>query len=55
MRSFTAVLVTSSVAQSGSVVSGTVSELVVVRTDPGYLNGPGNPGTGTVVAILCHS
>jgi hypothetical protein len=43
------------VAQSGSVVSGTVSEIVVVSTDPGYLNDPGNRGTGTVVAILCHS
>src|SRR4029077_18226353 len=53
--SFMAVLVTSSVAQSRSVVSGTVSEVVVVSTDPGYLNDPGDPGTGTVVAILCQS
>lgn len=53
--SYVAVLVTSSVAQSGSVVSGTVSEVVVVSTNPGYLNDPGNPGTGTVVAILCHT
>jgi hypothetical protein len=53
--SFVAVLVTSSVSQAGSVVSGTVSEIVVVSTDPGYLSDPGDPGTGTVVAILCHS
>ncbi len=55
MPSFVAVLVTSSVSQAGSVVSGTVSEVVVVSTNPGYLNDPGDPGTGTVVAILCHS
>jgi hypothetical protein len=53
--SFMAVAVTGSVSQSGSVVSGTVSEIVVVSTNPGYLNDPGNPGTGTVVAILCRS
>jgi len=52
---YVAVLVTSSVSQSGSVVSGTVSEIVVVNTNPGYLNDPGDPGTGTVVAILCSS
>jgi len=27
----------------------------VVSTNPGYLNDPGDPGTGTVVAILCLS
>jgi hypothetical protein len=53
--SYVAVLVTSSVSQSGSVVSGTVSEIVVVSTDPGYLNDPGDQGFGTVVAILCRS
>ncbi len=53
--SFVAVLVTSTVSQTGSVVSGTVSEIVVVSTNPGYLNDPGDPGFGTVVAILCHS
>jgi len=49
------VAVTSSVSQSGSVLSGTISEIVVVSTNPGYLNDPGDPGTGTVVAILCRS
>jgi len=53
--SYVAVLVTSSVSQSGSVVAGTVSEIVVVSTNPGYLNDPGDPGFGTVVAILCRS
>jgi len=50
-----AVVVVGSVSQSGSVMSGTVTEIVVVNTDPGYLNDPGHPGTGTVVAILCRS
>jgi len=53
--SFMAVVVVGSVSQSGSVMSGTVTEIVVVNTDPGYLNDPGHPGTGTVVAILCRS
>jgi len=53
--SFMAVAVTGSVSQSGPVVSGTVSEIVVVSTNAGYLNDPGDPGTGTVVAILCRS
>ncbi len=53
--SFVAVVVTSSVSQTDSVVSGTVSEIVVVSTNPGYLNDPGDTGAGTVVAILCHS
>jgi hypothetical protein len=52
---FIAVIVTSSVSQSGSVVSGNIVEIVVVRTNAGYLNDPGHPGTGTVVAVLCHS
>jgi hypothetical protein len=53
--SFMMVLVAGSVSQSGSVLSGIVSEIVVVNTNPGYLNDPGHPGTGTVVAIICHS
>jgi len=55
LPSFMTVAVTSSVSQSGSVLSGTISEIVVVSTNPGYLNDPGDPGTGTVVAILCRS
>jgi len=51
--SYVAVLVTSSVSQSGSVVSGTVSEIVVVSTNPGYLNDPGIRGSGRWWRFLC--
>jgi len=27
--------------------------MVVVKTNPGYKNNPGHPGTGTVVAQIC--
>jgi M6 family metalloprotease-like protein len=51
--SYMGVVVTSSVAKSGSRVAGDVVRIVVVRTDPGYAPNPGHPGTGTVVATYC--
>jgi hypothetical protein len=48
-----AVIVANSVSQSGSVVSGRASEVVIVQTNPGYAPDPAFPGTGTVVAVLC--
>jgi hypothetical protein len=48
-----AVLVASSVSKSGSTVSGTVEHVVVVKTDPGYGADLSDPGTGTVVGVLC--
>lgn len=50
---FMAVIVSSSVQQNGSVISGDIQKIVVVRTNPGYGPAPGHAGTGTVVAILC--
>ena len=47
------VLVASSVTKHGSTVSGDISHIVVVKTDPGYAPNPGHPGTGTVVAVFC--
>ncbi len=47
------VLVTDSVTQSGSTISGTWSKIVVVRVDPGYAGNPGHEGTGTIVATFC--
>ena len=47
------VLVTSSVTKAGSNISGTSTHIVVVKTDPGYKNDPGHPGTGTIVATYC--
>ena len=42
------VLVTDSVIQSGSTISGTVVGYATVATDPGYADDPGHPGTGTL-------
>ena len=50
-----AVIVSSSVTKSGPTISGDISEIVVVTTNPGYAPDPGHPGTGTVVSILCHT
>lgn len=50
-----AVIVSSTVAQSGSSISGNVKKIVVVRTDPGYGPAPGKAGTGKIIAVLCES
>jgi len=50
---FITVLVADSVSKSGPVISGNITKMVVVRTDPGYSPDPGHTGTGTVVAVLC--
>ena len=47
------VLVSSSTTKSGSVISGDVTRVVVVRTDPGYGPAPGKTGTGIVTAVVC--
>jgi hypothetical protein len=50
---FMAVIASSSVTKSGSVITGDVSNIVIVSTNPGYGPAPGHAGTGTVVAVLC--
>jgi hypothetical protein len=50
-----AVIVSSSINKNGTVTSGDVKKIIVVRTNPGYGPSPGHPGTGQVVAILCGS
>jgi hypothetical protein len=50
---FIAVIASSDVSQSGSTITGSVSKIVIVRTDPGYGPSPGHLGTGTVVAVVC--
>jgi len=47
------VVVSSAVVQSGSLISGDVPKIVVVKTYPGYGPDPGHAGTGTVVAVFC--
>jgi uncharacterized repeat protein (TIGR01451 family) len=48
-----AVIVSSSIAQSGPTISGNTVHVVLVQTNPGYAPNPGHAGTGTVVAQLC--
>jgi Bacterial Ig-like domain (group 1) len=53
-NSLMAVIVSSWVTKRGSVISGNVLHIVLVRVNPGYGPNPGHPGTGTVVvATLC--
>ena len=50
---YMAVIGSSSIAQSGSTISGNAPTVLVVKTNPGYGPNPGHPGTGTVVGIVC--
>ena len=46
-------IVSSQITQTGSVISGDTTEVVVIQVDPGYAGDPGHPGTGMVVNVLC--
>ena len=50
---FMGVIVSSMVTQSGSIISGDIKQVVIVRNDPGYGPSPGHPGTGTEIAVVC--
>ena len=50
---FMGVIVSSKITKSGSIISGDIKQVVVVKNDPGYSPSPGHPGTGTELAILC--
>jgi hypothetical protein len=47
------VVAASTITQSGSTISGNATEVVVVKTNPGY--SPANKGTGKVVAVVCKT
>jgi hypothetical protein len=47
------VIVSSSISQSGSAISGNVVHIIIVKTNPGYAPDPGHPGTGTIVGSVC--
>jgi len=47
------VVVSTTVSQSGSTISGDVSRIIVVTPNPGYEPDLGHLGTGTVVATFC--
>jgi hypothetical protein len=51
--SYMGVIASSSIIQSGSIISGDVPAIVVIKTNPGYGPSPGQPGTGIVVATFC--
>jgi hypothetical protein len=48
------VIVSSLVTKSGPVISGDVTKMVIVHTDPGYGPAPGHEGSGTVTAVVCQ-
>jgi hypothetical protein len=51
--SYMGVLVSTSVKATGSTISGNITKIVVIKTDPGYSPSPGHPGTGTYVGTYC--
>lgn len=46
-------IVSSQIAQNGSVISGDTKEIVLVSVGPGYAGDPGHPGSGTIVGYQC--
>jgi hypothetical protein len=48
------VIVSRSVDKNGSVISGNIQKLVIVKTNPGYGPDPGHAGTGTVFSVVCQ-
>ena len=48
-----AVIASGSITKSGSIISGDIAKIVIIKTDPGYGPAPADAGTGTVVAVLC--
>lgn len=50
--SYLAVLVTDGVTKSGNDVSGKITKIIVVKTDPGYGPDPALTGMGTVVGVF---
>jgi len=53
LPTYMAVIVSSNVSQSGATLTGDTLHVVIVHVAPGYANDPSNPGTGTIVAVLC--
>lgn len=46
---YMAVIVSGKIAMAGSAITGDVTHVVIVRTNPGYASDPGHPGTGTII------
>jgi hypothetical protein len=52
---FMGLLVSSTITQNGSVITGNIKQVVIVHNNPGYAPDPGHTGSGTIVAIICLS
>ncbi len=50
---YTAMIVATTITQTGSKTAGDAAHIVIVRTDPGYAPNPGHPGTALIVGVLC--
>ncbi|MFL6313348.1 MAG: YncE family protein [Terriglobales bacterium] len=55
LPSYMGVVVSTRVSQSGSIISGDVSKVLVVTPNAGYGPDPSQHGTGTVVATYCRA
>jgi len=53
LPSFMGVVVSSNITKTGNTISGAVSKIVVVVSNPGYDTNPGHAGTGKIVATFC--
>jgi hypothetical protein len=53
LPAYMVIIVSSSITQSGSTISGDTAHLVLVKTNAGYAPNPGHAGTGTVVSQIC--
>jgi hypothetical protein len=53
LPAYMAVIVSSSITQSGSAISGDTFQIVIVKTNSGYAPNAGHAGTGTVVSVVC--
>lgn len=51
--SYTAVVVSSTITKQGPHITGDTVHVALVRADAGYGPSPGQPGTGTVVFMIC--
>ncbi|MGZ4407599.1 MAG: Ig-like domain-containing protein [Gaiellaceae bacterium] len=45
--------ISTAITKTGNTISGTITKIVVVVTNPGYAPNPGHPGTGTIIATYC--
>lgn len=46
---YMAVIVSSMITKTGPAITGDITHVVIVHTDPGYASDPGHPGTGTII------